>query len=333
MTDTLIHYGGALKTLDDSGRVGGRLVTFGGKDLDGEEFTAETYYGARSGDGADCLFHHMLPVKGVAPELADHIFSPIKATKDEVGIFAETVLNLADDYEKKVHDLVKAGKLGWSSGAPEHTVRKSADGVIERWIIAEASFTPTPAEPRNRVLSLKTYQAGLDAPPLPAIKGLFKDKLSEQTPSWWQFQNIFCDVAKDIANAARSSRVTGVAVDVAALVRDAFNEYADLLVPVVVAQIEDFAQDSGDEYFYLKSATLSGVEPSDALPFADLALAAALKSGRRNSARDLELINNILRAAKELVAEEDKPTAEPDALASLLSRSRRQIADLEVATL
>jgi hypothetical protein len=162
----LIYIGGAVKALDDAGRVGGYLVRFGDaahKDLDGEYFTKNTYFGSHDADGSDCLFHHMLPVGDVPQELTDHIFTPLKTKKDDVGLFAETVLNLADEYEAKVFELVQAGKLGFSSGAAAHTVRKAKDGEIKRWIIAEGSFTPTPAEPQNRVVNIKSYGEMLKA--------------------------------------------------------------------------------------------------------------------------------------------------------------------------
>lgn len=149
--ETVVFQGDTVKALGD-GRVGGYLVRFtdaGRKDLSGEYFTAKTYFGARQGDGADCLFHHSLPIKGVSADFTDHLFSPIKTRTDDIGIFAETVLNMADDYERKVFELVQQGKLGWSSGAAAHTVRKSADGEILRWVIAEGSLTPTPCESQN----------------------------------------------------------------------------------------------------------------------------------------------------------------------------------------
>ena len=159
--DTMVAWGEAVKALGD-GRVGGYLVRFSSEadpDLTGEWFTAKTYYGPRDGDGADTLVHHGFPLKAGLEELADRLLSPLKTTKDEIGIFAETVLNLADEYEKAIYELVEQGKLGWSSGAPGHMVRRKDSGEITRWPIAEGSLTPTPAEPRNRVITLKALAA------------------------------------------------------------------------------------------------------------------------------------------------------------------------------
>jgi hypothetical protein len=178
MPDSLIFFGGAVKALDDKGRIGGYLVRFSDpsdpkairKDLDGEYFTKDTYFGAHAGDGVDVVFHHgrPLPVKSSVPaaqkarieEMADRIFSaPIKAKTDDVGIWAETVLDLADDYEKAVFGLVKKSKIGWSSGAVSHLVKKGDDGQIKRWPIGEGSLTPTPAEPLNRAIEMKALDS------------------------------------------------------------------------------------------------------------------------------------------------------------------------------
>lgn len=166
-----IYFGSAVKALDDEpGKVGGYLVLFtdaSQKDLDGEYFTKSTYFGARQGDGVDVLFHHgrrmpnvlRLPAaqKAKVDAFSDHIFSsPVKTRADEVGIWAETVLNLADEYEKAVYDIVQAGKMSWSSGAVSHLVKKEADGKITRWPIGEASLTPTPAQPLQKVAAVKS---------------------------------------------------------------------------------------------------------------------------------------------------------------------------------
>lgn len=151
MRELQVQVGNAIKALDDDGRVGAYGVLFGGKDLYKTYFTNETYFGARKGDGCDVVFHHMMPVIKGLEGLADKFFAPCKAVVDEVGVFVEHVLNMADEYEAAVFGLVKAGKLGWSSGAPGHMVRCADDGQLTCWPIAEFSYTPTPAEPRNRM--------------------------------------------------------------------------------------------------------------------------------------------------------------------------------------
>lgn len=170
MSDTLVYFGGQLKALDNNGKVGGYLVRFDTVDLTGERFTAKTYLGSRDGDGVDTLFHHGQPLpielRGLSASAKEeierfqlHLFAPVKTKRDAIGVWAETVLRLSDDYEAHVFRFAKAGRLGWSSGALGHQVIKTADGEIVRWIIGEASLTPTPAEPLNRAVTLKSIES------------------------------------------------------------------------------------------------------------------------------------------------------------------------------
>jgi hypothetical protein len=79
---------------------------------------------------------------------------------DDTGLWYEAQLDLADEYGSMIAKLCKQGKMGFSSGAAGHLVeRKSMGGAAEitRWPIAEASITPTPAEYRNSVKTLKEY--------------------------------------------------------------------------------------------------------------------------------------------------------------------------------
>lgn len=171
--DSLVYFGGTIKALDDNGKVGGYLVRFSdngaSKDLSGEYFTSKTFLGSRDGDGVDTIFHHgqPLPVKASLSHsaqkeidsLRDHVFAPVKTKRDAIGIFAETVLNMSDEYEKAVYALAKSGKLGWSSGAVGHLVKKASDGQITRWPIGEASMTPCPCEPQNRAYPVKSLDS------------------------------------------------------------------------------------------------------------------------------------------------------------------------------
>ena len=141
----------SIEVKDGKARVGAYAIRFSGadqKDLQGEFFTAKTYFGSRKGDGADVIFTHgRAPTKGF-DEICQRVFSPVKATLDEIGIFVEHCLDLADEYEAAIAKLCTAGKLKWSSGATSHMVKRTDTGEIKRWPIAEFSYTPTPAEPR-----------------------------------------------------------------------------------------------------------------------------------------------------------------------------------------
>jgi hypothetical protein len=156
--DLLISFGGAaLKSISVEGnlaRVGGPMVQFlDRKDLDGDRFTAKTYLGRSDGNGQDVLFDHGIPVKSGAAfmKYADHIFShQLETKRRDLDIWAETVLDMADEYEAYVYKMVEAGKLGWSSGAAGHRVKRAPDGTLIRWPVDECSFTPVPCEPENR---------------------------------------------------------------------------------------------------------------------------------------------------------------------------------------
>jgi hypothetical protein len=160
--DVLVNFGGTLKALGvdgDKAKVGGYLIRWGSpqvKDATGEYFSEDTYLGPKDGDGQECLFHHSQPIKG-AEELCDYTFNPIATKRDKIGVWAETVLDMHNQYEAKVYEMVKQGVLGWSSGSAAHRVRKAPDGKILAWPVVEGSLTPEPCEPLNNggVVALK----------------------------------------------------------------------------------------------------------------------------------------------------------------------------------
>jgi len=194
MEDTMIYFGDAVKALDDNGRVGALGIRFSDgskKDLAGEYFTAKTYLGPQEGDGAECTFDHGFPIKSGLEEYADHTFAPVKANRQKLGIWVETVLDLSDEYEKAVFQMAKKGKLGWSSGSAGHRVKKdSRTGEIKSWPVAEWALTPRPCEPDNygttlplkslsdvKFVDLNGDEPAQDAKPLPA--GSLAAKLSQ----------------------------------------------------------------------------------------------------------------------------------------------------------
>jgi HK97 family phage major capsid protein len=166
----------ALKAYED-GRIGGYLVVWGSpaqKDKQGEYFTPETDFKLNWYDKRPVLFHH-----GLTSELGAEEIGVIITTKtDERGIYAEAVLDINHEdptkrmYARKAYEMVKAGKLGWSSGSVPHLVKVDADGRIRQWAITEGSLTPTPAEPkRTTVQALKAMvNAALDSTPVEAIE-------------------------------------------------------------------------------------------------------------------------------------------------------------------
>src|SRR5262249_50911677 len=97
---------------------------------------------------------------------------------DQVGLWVESQINLADAYSQAIFQMVDTGKLGTSTGTLPLARKVAPGGAIERWPIAEVSLTPTPAEPRLRtempvaVLKAAYIELGLPIPvQIPADEG------------------------------------------------------------------------------------------------------------------------------------------------------------------
>jgi HK97 family phage major capsid protein len=170
LDDTVINYGGEIKALGD-GRVGGYLVRFSGPDdpdisAARDFFTPETDYMIEFPGKSIGWFNHALDAK------KQRLINPVDVKDDEFGIWAETILDQRDRYEKFLYDLAQKGKLGWSSGTASHLVCREAVGQshkVTRWPLGmDASLTHQPAEPRNEVIPLKSLgDNNAILPPLP----------------------------------------------------------------------------------------------------------------------------------------------------------------------
>jgi phage head maturation protease len=160
--DTPVFIGGAIKALDDNGRVGGYLVRFTSADdpdLTGDYFTKDTDFGEFG--KLPLLYHH-----GMDTKIGKRRIGTAQNRMDDFGIWAESQMNLRDEYEKYIFELAKAGKLGYSSGAASHTVEREEGNKaahIKQWYMAEASLTPSPAEYRNSVMPIKSLVVTSDA--------------------------------------------------------------------------------------------------------------------------------------------------------------------------
>ena len=154
MEDELIAYGTEVKALG-GGKIGGYLVRFSDAsqpDLTGDYFDAKT--AINMPDDLPLLYNH-----GMDGTLKKRVIGRVKTKADDVGVWAESQMDLRDEYEKAIYAMAEAGKLGYSSGALSHLVEREPAGksaYIKTWFIGEASLTPTPAEPRNTVMSLKS---------------------------------------------------------------------------------------------------------------------------------------------------------------------------------
>ncbi|HEU4340998.1 MAG TPA: phage major capsid protein [Candidatus Binatia bacterium] len=163
--EELIAFGDSIKAVkldDGSVKFTGYLVRFGDEkhtDLTGDFFTKDTDFGDAT--ESDVYFNHRLPIEidGVKIEYKGRM-GRAKLVKDDIGVFAETILKARNAYEKAIIDAGLADALGWSSGTAGHLVDRTPVGKaqrIDQWILGvDSSTTPTPAEPRNRVIPLKS---------------------------------------------------------------------------------------------------------------------------------------------------------------------------------
>lgn len=162
--ETLVWQGGAVKAIGTDGRVGGYLVLFGSPEQTDasparDYFTADTDFGLDVNAKSAVLYHH-----GLDRAVGNRRLGAVELKADAVGIWAEGQLALRDAYEQRIYGMVRAGKMGWSSGSAEHLVRKEkqANGSqkITAWPLGlDASITPTPAEPRTLAVPLKSLPA------------------------------------------------------------------------------------------------------------------------------------------------------------------------------
>lgn len=172
-----LYLGGAIKSLDDNGRIGGYLVRYGSpdmRDVEGEYFTKDSQLELEWYKQRPILFHHGLDggVKGVAIGMIDVI------REDDEGVWAEGILNLRQKYVQAIDRMVKKGILDWSSGTLPQLVEVAKDGFIKRWPLIEGTMTYAPAMPfaATRIHSIK----GLIEASKGTIDELFKDALPNE---------------------------------------------------------------------------------------------------------------------------------------------------------
>lgn len=165
--ESLVTIGSAIKALGND-RIGGYLVLFGdpaSKDIQGEFFSRETDFWTPEAGTKPVIYQH-----GFTKALGRRRIGDVTCKVDEVGLWAEGQLKARSEYEQKylpkIMEMVKAGKLGWSSGSANHLVETDDAGQILSWPIVEASITPTPADPRTHVLPLKALFPGRESDPV-----------------------------------------------------------------------------------------------------------------------------------------------------------------------
>ena len=168
--DELIYFGAQVKALGD-GKVGGYLVRYSDPktpDLTGDFFSKSSDLGVSDGNHLPVYYQH-----GMDGLLKNRRIGGATVKYDDAGLWLEAQLEMRDEYERMIYELAEKGKLGWSSGAAGHLVEREQVGKawhIKSWPIGEASLTPTPAEPRNNVLPLKSLLTPDDAVEQPGGK-------------------------------------------------------------------------------------------------------------------------------------------------------------------
>ena len=221
LPETMIAIGGNLKTHVDgnTGWVEGLGVMYGSasqKDLEGDYFTENTFYGHNAGNGASATLNHGIPMikrdtkAHEIPTLEKYsrkqFKNPITTEQTELGILTRHALDLHDEYEAWVFEQTQNGKFKWSSGALAHLVERDDDGQIKRWEIGEFAYTPTPAEWRLPAIApLKTFKAAFEADEIKAT-----DDNSQETAEETDAQSV--DAVEDVevvADEIKSTESTG----------------------------------------------------------------------------------------------------------------------------
>lgn len=156
--DMLVVEGGSVKRTGEY-KFGGHLVLFTGyndPDTDKDFFDKQTDFDIEDGDRVTGYYNH-----GVDVKMGNRKIGRGTVKSDDVGIWLEGQLNERDEYIDAIWEMVEEGKLGLSSGALSHLVRReqksNGNSHITHWPLGEWSLTPTPAEPRTKAIPLKMW--------------------------------------------------------------------------------------------------------------------------------------------------------------------------------
>ena len=137
----------AVKSLGKN-RVGSYLVLWGDearKDLSGEFFTPQTkglLQIFKAVGRVPTFYQHGKDAKTDLTVVGAYdVMEP-----DDVGLWAESQLDLAGKYREAIMALVSKKALGQSSQTLASARKVAPNGEIQQWVIAEGSLTPTPCE-------------------------------------------------------------------------------------------------------------------------------------------------------------------------------------------
>lgn len=149
----------AVKFADDGGEeagiIEGIFAPYGGplkgKDLQGEYFSQRTDFCDGWFKSRPILFHHGMDDSIKAVVIGHDI--AYKALDN--GRWLRAQLDKSMTYWNELAQLIKQGKVFFSSGAVPHLVEKAVDGELLRWPWVETSLTVSPANPLAVINSFK----------------------------------------------------------------------------------------------------------------------------------------------------------------------------------
>ena len=264
---------------------------FQGVDLFRTFFNSETNYYLGAGFNVVRSFYRHMQDSTLADRLLGVSTLQVRDANgdDPAGVWAETQLAMADNYDAKILEMVKAGKMRQSSAAGESMyevkpvkIGKRELGYVSRWGIIENSLTPTPATPlvtgaMARTLTQREFANLFHAKtalgrrrgvPVPDenteddsfaldLSNPYEAALADFTPSRWQLEDLLCKLIRQVAMMAKMAATTGAAYDYEAQVAAIMAGYARVFGQSINGQIEDYieapADEYGDDYFYLRS--------------------------------------------------------------------------------
>jgi len=259
--ETVVAFGGEVKALGDGGKFGGYLVRWGNPedtDISPERdfFTPKTDFDLEFPAKVTLYWNH-----GQDPILKRRKLGKVELTMDSVGLWAETILQERDEYEKYIREMGEEGKLGWSSGSASHLVERQPAGKsnwIVMWPIIDASMTHVPAEPRNVVVPLKSLSADpLTLPVNPGRKAIEAQESTVLQGVKTMGDTATLDVEKIVADATEKAATSAAAKAIADFAAKLTTTNAGGFLEVTRDEADIPFSSLGDQLSAVKSATLS----------------------------------------------------------------------------
>lgn len=242
--DTLIQFGTAVKSFGN-GKIGGHLVLFStahDPDTANDYFDADTDFDIEDGDRKTGYYNHGLDVK-----LGSRKIGTGTIKKDEVGLWLEAQLQDRDEYVDAILKMVEEGKLGLSSGALSHLVRREAKtakvNYVSHWPIGEWSLTPTPCEPRTCAMPIKAWAETIQNAETPELKGAALGEYAETSAAIASIRDLsetlFGKLYSTLYGREENEDMEPTASEQAALLKPCFEEFTDTSLRILSAMITD----------------------------------------------------------------------------------------------